>query len=57
MIADALDAIDALGGIDYARGLASDYVQRAIKSIDTVPDSVYTRQLRAWGLFVIERAK
>lgn len=57
LIADALDAIDALGGINYARGLASDYVQRAIASIDTVPDSVYTRQLRAWGLFVIERAK
>jgi geranylgeranyl diphosphate synthase type I len=45
------------GGIDYARGMAQQYMNEGLKALESVPDSEFKALLKLWAEFVIERAR
>jgi octaprenyl-diphosphate synthase len=52
---DLLEAIDRVGGIDFARARADEYAKAARAALDDVPDSEYAETLRAIPTYVIDR--
>jgi octaprenyl-diphosphate synthase len=52
---DLLEAIDRVGGIDFARARADEYAKAARAALDEVADSEYAETLRAIPTYVIDR--
>jgi octaprenyl-diphosphate synthase len=52
---DLLEAIDRVGGIDFARARADEYAKAARAALDEVADSEYVEALRAIPSYVIDR--
>lgn len=51
------DFVVQAGGIEYSEKIAKDYSLKAIKYIQSVPDSIYKQSLMNFANFVIERNK
>lgn len=47
--------LKSTGGVDYAHQLARDYINRALKYLDQIPDSPYKELLRTWARYIVER--
>ncbi len=43
------------GALDYASHLAKEYIEKALKALDTLPDSEYLNILKEWALFMSDR--
>jgi geranylgeranyl diphosphate synthase type I len=51
----AVEALWEVGSIDYARGVADEYVARAFKSLDAIPDSPAKEELKALVEYFVKR--
>ena len=54
-IAEVVGLMYELGGIQYTRQLANDYLDQGLAALDTLPESRYKNLLRNWAEFLIER--
>jgi octaprenyl-diphosphate synthase len=52
---DLLEAINRVGGIDFARARAAEYARAALAALEDVPDSEYVETLRAIPTYVNDR--
>ena len=45
-----------LGGVEHTRTVARKYLDRAVASLETVPESGYRDLLRAWAEYMVARS-
>jgi geranylgeranyl diphosphate synthase, type I len=50
-----IQIFQSLGAIAYAKQIATQYVQSAVKALDTLPNSEYKQLLYAWADYTINR--
>jgi len=51
----AVEALREVGSIEYARGVADEYMERAFKQLDIVPDSPAKEELKALVEYFVKR--
>jgi len=54
-VAQASALLHSCGGIDYAKTIAREYVEDALKALAPLPESEYKTLLKAWADFIINR--
>lgn len=55
-IREAINLLTHLNGIDNTKNLALNYIKRAKRYLEVIPESFYKNLLRAWANFMIERS-
>ena len=56
-IAAVVDLVQRRGGLDYAKGRALDYAQRAAEALDGLPDGPALQALRDGIIYAVERRR
>lgn len=54
-IQEVIGLLQSTGGVEYAKNLAREKVQKALSHLSTLPESKYKDLLNTWAIYIIER--
>ena len=55
-VKDVINLIQDLGGVDYAKDIATSQIKTALNLLNSVPDSKFKKLLSSWAEFMLHRS-